>query len=525
MSSKCPSTADPFPSQNLSTKQARLQTPLTPLDTNQYCLTITPSILERLLFMYQIVKDIPSVVFRGYDIRGLVDQELTADTYYTFGRAYATWLSERRINECVVGHDCRLSSPDFAKAIIAGLNDGGVNTYYIGDTLSQIIYFSNYEFKTKGAVMITASHNPKEFNGLKLGTGYSETMLTDEVIAFRELCHSLKFVEPSVKGQNTELDILGAYKKHLLKHFNLTKKWKVVVDGCCTGSGRIYPEILREAGCEVIEQNCTPDGNFPMGVPDPTESEVLERLGEGVRKAGADIGFAYDTDGDRMSTVDETGRPIWMDVNVALFAKDVLSTIPGAPIVYNTLCSRAVTETIEKAGGKPVMWMTGHSFIKAKVAQERAPFGGELSGHIYFTDNYYGHDDGAYASLRLLSFLEREGKSLSEAVADLPQYFSSPEIKLGLADDIKFKFIDTKIREDFQKYWPTASYVTIDGVRADLEDRMVILRASQNGPYITIKFEGKTQEIYDEMKSTIREILKSHPEIDWNAGVNTHAFD
>jgi phosphomannomutase/phosphoglucomutase len=286
-----------------------------------------------------------------------------------------------------------------------------------------------------------------------------------------------------------------------------------------------YPDIFRSAGCEVIEQNTTLDGNFPMGVPDPTETEVLERLGEGVRKAGADIGFAYDTDGDRMAVVDENGKTLWMDTIVALFAKDVLDTLPGSPIVYNTLCSRQVTDAIVTAGGRPVMWTTGHSFIKAKVKEEAAPFGGELSGHIYFTDNFYGHDDGAYASLRLLAYLERKQQTLSQAVGELSVYVSSPEIKFGLGDDIKFSFINTVIKADFEKLWPNGEYITIDGVRVDLPDRMAIVRASQNGPYITVKFEGKTQAIYDEVKGQLKAMLAAHPEIDWSKGVNTHALD
>nr|MBP7843123.1 phosphomannomutase [Candidatus Woesebacteria bacterium] len=294
---------------------------------------------------------------------------------------------------------------------------------------------------------------------------------------------------------------------------------------CNTTSGMFYPDIFRQAGCDVVEQNTTLDGNFPLGVPDPTEIEVLERLAEGVKKAGADIGFAYDTDGDRMAVVDENGRTLWMDTIVALFSQDVLDTMPGAPIIYNTLCSRQVTEAIEKAGGKPIMWITGHSFIKAKVKAESAPFGGELSGHIYFTDNFYGHDDGAYASLRLLQYLERTNQKLSEAANKLSFYVSSPEIKFGLADEIKFEFISTKIREEFEKQWPTAKYIDIDGIRMDLEDRMAICRASQNGPYITVKFEGKTQEIYDEVKKQLKTILSKYSEIDWKSGVNTHALD
>jgi phosphomannomutase/phosphoglucomutase len=214
-----------------------------------------------------------------------------------------------------------------------------------------------------------------------------------------------------------------------------------------------------------------------------------------------------------------------MDTVVSLFAKDILETMPGSPIIYNNLCSRQVTETIEQAGGKPVMWITGHSFIKAKVKAENAPFGGELSGHIYFTDNFYGHDDAAYASLRLMQYLERKNETLSQAAAQLSQYISSPEIKLGLGDDIKFKLIDEKIASDMRAAWPNAEYIKIDGFRIDLPDRMAVIRASQNGPYITVKFEAKTQTDYDQVKKELAIILKKYPEIDWSKGVNTHVLD
>lgn len=473
--------------------------------------------------MYKIVKNIDPTIFRGYDLRGLAEDQLNEDVYYTLGRAYGTFLSERRISEAAVGHDNRLTSVKYSQAFITGLNDSGIDTIYIGDSLSQIVYFSSYYFRTKGSAMITASHNPKEFNGLKLGVGYSDTMITEEIMALRDMTVKGEYVEG--KGTNREEDIFAAYKEDILKHFNLKKKWKIVVDGCCTNSGVFYPQILEGAGCEIIQQNCKPDGNFPMGVPDPTEVEVLDRLAEGVKKHGADLGFAYDTDGDRMAVVDEQGNVLWMDTIVALFSQDILEFIPGAPIVYNTLCSRQVTEAIEEAGGKPLMWMTGHSFIKAKVKEARSPFGGELSGHIFFMDNFYGHDDGAFASLRLLAFLERRNETLSQAVSKLAKYISSPEMKLGLADKIKFEFIDTVITDEFKKQWPDAQYVDIDGIRADNPDSMAIIRASQNGPYITIKFEAKTQERYDEIKGFLREMLKKHPEIDWSQGVNIHALD
>ncbi len=473
--------------------------------------------------MYKLVSKINPKIFRGYDLRGVADVDLSEDVYYTLGRAYATFLHQRRIQEATIGRDNRLTGEVYSKAFIAGLNDGGIDTIDMGLSLSQIVYFSSYEFKTKGGAMVTASHNPKEFNGLKLGVGYSDTMITEEIQYLRELCDKGEFVEG--KGTNREEDVFPAYKADIIKHFDLQKKWKIVIDACNTTSGKFYPEIFRAMGCEVVEQNTELDGNFPMGVPDPTEVEVLDRLAVGVKKAGADIGFAYDTDGDRMAVVDEKGQVLWMDSIVALFAQDVLDFMPGSKIVYNTLCSRQVTEAIEKSGGDPVMWMTGHSFIKAKLKEVRAPFGGELSGHIFFMDNFYGHDDGAYASLRLLQYLERKKQTLSEAAGQLSVYISSPEIKFGLADDIKFEFIQTKIKDEFKAQWPDAKYIDIDGIRMDTQNEMAIIRASQNGPYITVKFEGKTQEQYDHVKTILRTMLKKYPEVDWTQGVNTHALD
>ncbi len=473
--------------------------------------------------MYKIVSHIEPQIFRGYDIRGIAGKDLNEDVMYTLGRAYATYLSERRISESTIGRDNRLTGEAYTKAFIQGLNDGGINTIDLGLSLSQIVYFSAYEYKTKGSAMISASHNPKDYNGLKLGTGYSETMVTEDIQYFRQIIEKGNYC--TGHGTSRSADVFPSYKQHLLKHFHLNKRWKVVVDACCTTSGMFYPDIFRSIGCEVIEQNTNLDGNFPMGVPDPTETEVLNRLAEGVKKAQADIGFAYDTDGDRMSAVDEQGNVLYMDNIISLFAKDVLDTMPGTSIIYNTLCSRQVTETIEAAGGKPIMWITGHSFIKAKVKAENAPFGGELSGHIYFTDNYYGHDDAAYASLRLMSYLERRNETLSQAISHLSKYVSSPEIKLGLGDDIKFTFIDKTIRQEFMNLWPNAQYIDIDGIRMDLPDRMAIVRASQNGPYVTVKYEAKTQTDYSQLKGQLRNILKKYPEIDWSVGVNTHALD
>lgn len=468
---------------------------------------------------------VPDHIFRGYDLRGLVGSELNADTVALLAKGYATWLLQRKIYDCVVGYDCRLSSPEFRDIFARELTQSGVTVYDIGMTLTQIAYFGCYFFRTRGMVMITASHNPKEYNGFKFGTGYSETMLTEDIVAFRELVKSEKFVTRSPKGVVIQKDLKEEYTADLKRRIDPIKRFKVVVDSCAATTGVYLPDILRSVGCDVIEQNTKPDGNFPVGTPDPTEHDVQARLAERVVQEQADLGFSYDADGDRIGVVDGTGRLLWNDILVAIFAKDVISALPGSKIVFNTLCSKVVSDVIVQSGGTPVMWKTGHSFIKAKVREEGAPFGGELSGHIYFVDNFYGHDDGAIATLRLLAFLTRVDKTLAAVVDELPKYVSSPEIKVGCPDDIKFKVVSERIGGEIKKLYPDAKYVEIDGVRMDTADEMLIVRASQNGPYLTIKFEGKTTEAYDKLKAQVNSILHMFPEVDFASGVNTKALE
>lgn len=470
-------------------------------------------------------KKIPDNVFRGYDLRGVVGTELDVERVELLGKGYATWLLRRNIYDCVVGYDSRESSPSFCDALVKGLTDSGVTVYDIGMTLSQICYFAQYYFRTRGMVMITASHNPKEYNGFKFGTGFSETMVTEEIKEFRDLVNSGIFVKTGEKGEIKKEDVFAIYKADLKSRVRKTGNFKVVVDSCAATTGIFLPTILREAGCEVIEQNTKPDPTFPVGVADPTEKDVLERLAKRVIKEKADLGFAYDTDGDRIGVVDEDGRMLWNDTLVSLFAKDIISSLPKAKIVYNVLCSKQVDDVIRAAGGTPIMWLTGHSFIKAKVKEEHAPFGGELSGHFFFVDNFYGHDDGAIATLRLLAYLTRVNKSLKQAVAELPHYFSSPEIKVGCADNIKFQMVSEKIGGAIKKLYPKAKFIEIDGVRMDTEKEMLIVRASQNGPYLTVKFEAKTQSMYDVLKKQVSKILKSIKEVDFAKGVNTASLE
>src|SRR3989338_4381865 len=471
------------------------------------------------------MKTVPDHVFRGYDLRGVVGTDLDDENVLILAKGYATYLLRRRIYDCVIGFDSRESSPKFRDIFVKSLTESGITVYDIGITLSQICYFAQYYFRTRGMVMITASHNPKEYNGFKFGTGYSETMVTEEIIAYRELVKSGKFISLEKKGKHKKYDVFPDYQKDLLRRIGKIRKFKVVVDSCAASTGLFLPKILRSVGCEVIEQNTTPDPSFPVGVADPTEKEVQERLAKRVVSEKADLGFSYDTDGDRMGVVDNEGNLIWNDTLVSIFSKDALDFAPGSKIIFNVLCSKQVDEVIKQNGGVGIMWKTGHSFIKAKVREEKAIFGGELSGYFFFVDNFYGHDDGAIASLRLLAYLTRVNQSLKETISKLPHYFSSPEIKVGCADNIKFAVVTDKIGSKIKKLYPTAKYVESDGVRMDTDSEMMIVRASQNGPYLTIKFEGKTQEKYDQLKSQVNIILRNLSEIDFKSGVNINSLD
>ena len=467
---------------------------------------------------------IPSNIFRGYDIRGIVDKEISEKTMHLLGKAYAAFLIGLRINESVVGCDNRLSNPKFKDSFIKGLLESGINVIDIGYSLSQIVYFAQYHYQSKGAAMITASHNPNKYNGVKLAVSFSDTMLTDEIKKIEEIVNSRKFKKLNSRGKLKKDDVYPAYEKDILKRTNISKKFKVVIDTCNATPGLFMPRLLRAAGCKVFEYHTKLDGNFPLGTPDPTEREYQERLASEVLKEKADIGFSYDADGDRLGVVDEKGNLIWNDTLVAIFAKDILDFLPGAKIVYNALCSKQVTEVIEKSGGIPIMWKVGHSFIKAKVREERAFFGGELSGHFFFMDNFYGHDDSAIAGLRILSYLERHKKTLSEVIKNLSQYISSPEIKVGCPDNVKFSFIDNQIASELKKTFPSAKFITIDGIRADTKREMVIFRASQNGPYLTVKFEAKKQKQYDFLKKEVYKILKKYKQVDFSYGVNLSAL-
>lgn len=458
-------------------------------------------------------------VFRGYDLRGLVDVDLSPELAEHLGKAFGTYLKRHGITEAVVGRDSRATSPEYSQALIKGLSWAGIDVSDIGMVLVGTFYWSQHYLKRQGGVYVSASHNPPEFNGFKFANGYSETLVSD---GMKELCRMVQeedYEQGETPGATKDEDIREAYYSDILKRLPLAKKLKVVVDPGCTTAGAWAPELMRRAGCEVIEHNTTVDPSFPLGVADPTEVAVLERLRDEVLEAGADVGFTYDADGDRIGIVDERGGLIWNDVLVALFASDVLRDHPGDKIMFNTFCSKTVPETIEAKGGVPFMWRTGHSFLKKKNQEVKAAFIGELSGHFFFSADFYNHDDGLYSAMRLLRYLASTDKTLSELVAELPQYVSSPEIKLACADDKKVALVE-KLVPIVQKDFPGAEVIDDeragDGVRLETDDSMFVIRYSQNGPYLGIKFEAKTKEGYEELRKYLVTLLQKFPEVEWD---------
>jgi phosphomannomutase/phosphoglucomutase len=467
-------------------------------------------------------------IFSASDIRGLVLKDLSPEICEHIGRAHGTYLKKLGISEAVVGFDCRATSKEYADSFIAGLTWTGIDVINIGLTMIGIFYWSQYYFKRKGGGFITASHNPAEYNGLKLASNFSSNLVAQEIQEIRNITLNETYSQGEKIGNISYQNVNDAYCDDVLKRFSNLKPMKVLVDPSCSTAGSIVPKILRKAGFEVIEKNCNIDPTFPLGTPDPTEIEVAKRLSKEVLESGADIGFTYDADGDRVGVVDEKGGIIWNDVLVALFASDVLVYHPGAKIMYNLLCSKTVEDTIVKNGGIPFMWRTGYPFLKAKNQEVKAAFVGELSGHFFFSADFYNHDDGIYSTLRLLSYLSITKQTLSQAVDALPKYISSPEIKIGCSNDLKVALMD-KISEILKKDYPEAEIIADeragDGVRLNLADGMFVVRYSQNGPYLTIKFEAKIQEKYQELKVYINKLLHSFPEVDWGYGVNVESLE
>jgi len=461
-------------------------------------------------------------------LRGEVDKDLTPEIVEHLGKVFGTMLKRYGIKNAVICRDSRRTSPEYSQVLIKGLNFVGVNTINIGMELIGTFYWAQYHLNCKGGIYVSASHNPAQYNGFKFAIDFSETLVTEGMQTLREMAEKDDFEKAEIPGKNEEKNVREEYFNNLKKRIQFEKKFKIVIDPSNSTAGAIVPDLLRKFGCEVVEKNCELDSSFPFGTTDPTESKVVARLSKEVLEEKADIGFSFDADGDRLGIVDEKGDIIWNDILVAVFAIAVLEKYPRATIMYNILCSKAVEETIIKYGGKPFMWRVGHSFVKKKNQEVKAAFIGELSGHFFFSADFYNHDDGIYSMLSLLNYLSKTDKPLSKIVSSIPQYISSPEIKIGCPDELKVGLMEkvgVKLRQDF----PSAKIIDDeragDGVRFETDNSMFVIRYSQNGPYLTVKFEAKIQEEYNKLKIYIRELLHFHKEVDWSFGVNIESLD
>lgn len=455
---------------------------------------------------------VPAHIFREYDIRGIADQELSSETVHLIGRAYGSYLTDLGIFEVTVGGDARHSTPRIKEAAIAGLREVGVSVIDIGLVSSPCFYWSLYHFGVEGGIMITGSHNPKEFNGLKLALG-KMTLWGDEIQEVYRIIAENRFAKTEHKGNLRFEEINAPYIDMLVSKITLgPKKLKVVLDSG-NGTGGLYgPEMVRRIGCEVVELFSEPNGDFPNHHPDPTKREYLTQLIDTVIKEKADLGIGFDGDSDRIGVVDDKGEVLWGDQLMLLYWKEILPKHPGAKVIVEVKSSMILPEETEKMGGKPIWWKSGHSLIKAKMKDEDALFSGEVSGHMFFADEFFGFDDAFYAAGRLLRILSFSDKKLSDMLAEIPAYPSTTETRFDCPDEIKFQVVE-RVRENAKDQ----KTITIDGVRILYPEGWGLLRASNTQPVLVARCEGRTQAdlecICDDMKRRILEA--GSPDFEW----------
>jgi phosphomannomutase/phosphoglucomutase len=436
-------------------------------------------------------------IFRQYDVRGVVGDDLTEKVVEKLGKGYGAYMVGLGKKKVSVGHDARPSSPGFRDALIKGILRTGLDVVNLGLVPTPTFYFSLFHLDVEGGVMITGSHNPPEFNGFKLAVGHS-TIYGDEIQKVRQIIEAGD--HPQGEGKLTQEDVKPAYLTALKERIGpFNRKLRVVVDAGNGMAGMFCPELLQDLGAEVLGLYCEVDGTFPNHHPDPTVPAYLTDLIAKVLEEKADLGMAYDGDADRLGVIDEQGNIIWGDQLLILFAREILAHQPGSTIIFEVKCSQALPEEIERAGGIPLMWRTGHSFIKKKMKEENSPLAGEMSGHLFFADEYYGYDDAIYASLRLVRLLSRTDTTISEMLADTPRYYSTPEIRIDSPDEEKFQVV-AAITEHFKKQYDV---IDVDGARILFGDGWGLVRASNTQPILVLRFEAQTPERLKEIKQIV----------------------
>jgi len=451
-------------------------------------------------------------MFREYDLRGRETlDELNDASMYFIGKGFGTFLRKRGIDTAVVGHDARATSESFHKSVIKGLNESGINVINIGTVTTPMSYWAQYYLKVKGLVTVTASHNPVGWNGVKLGSDLSYTLLTDELKEVYDIIAKEEFINGT--GTIKKENITEGYYKDLLSRAKITKKFKILVNTGNGTAGLFVPEILKSTGCEIVERFTNVDPSYPNYTPNPDGTAMMEDTGKQTVANGCDLGFAFDGDGDRLGLVDEKGNTIWPDRYIILLSRLVLSKHPGAKIVFDVKVSEALPEDIAAHGGTPIMWKTGHSHIKAKLILEKAAMAGEMSGHIFFVDDFYGFDDGTFAALKLLEYLSTQNKPLSQIIANTPYYVSTPTIQVKTTDEDKYDVV-SKLTKEFKD--DGYRVVDINGARVYTNNGWGLVRASSNTPTLVLRFEAKTQKDLEKIKDLFKKKLNKFEVVDKN---------
>ncbi|MFL5570383.1 MAG: phosphomannomutase/phosphoglucomutase [Gemmatimonadaceae bacterium] len=444
-------------------------------------------------------------IFREYDIRGVAGKDLTEDVATAVAGAYAAFLAEKGVKGALaVGRDNRPSGEALHRALVSGLLAAGIDIIDIGIVPTPLAYWSQHNLDVVGGIQITGSHNPPEYNGFKLGLG-TNSIYGADIQHIYDLATAAKF--PRGRGTKRSEAIIDRYVDDIAKRVGkLSRKLKVILD-CGNGAGSLVaPKLFPKLGIEPTCLFCESDGTFPNHHPDPTVPKNVADLIAAVRKDHADIGIAFDGDADRIGVIDDAGEIIWGDYLLIVYARDVLArTGKGQSIVFDVKASQALSEAVEKAGGVPVMWKTGHSLIEEKMHATHAPVGGEMSGHMFFSEGFYGFDDALYGAARLLQIVADSGKSIRELLADVPRFVSTPEIRVDCPDDKKFGIVDEATKYYSSRY----KVITVDGVRVLFGDGWGLIRASNTQPVLVMRFEARTKEQLEKIQSEMQGWLRS----------------
>jgi len=448
-------------------------------------------------------KKLISTIYREYDIRGIADKTLTTEIVFNIGRAVASEVKEKNINTIVIGRDGRLSSPSFSESLAKGIISTGVNVLDVGLVPSPLVYFVAQHTEGKSGIVVTASHNPAQYNGLKIVID-GVTLAAERIQQIKQRVDSENFVTGPTGKIDTNSMFTNEYIGIISEDIHLVRPMKVVVDCGNGAAGELAPILLKTLGCEVIELYCDIDGNFPNHHPDPTNPKNLTDLITSVQHYQADLGLAFDGDGDRLGVVDAKGKIIWADRLLMLFAQEVLASKPGSDIIFDVKCTRHLKEHIIKHGGRPLMWKTGHSHMKAKLKEIDASLAGEMSGHIFFNDRWFGFDDAIYAAARLIGILSADTRSSDEVFADLPESVSTPEINIELEEGENFVLMEQLLSN---AKFDDAKIITIDGMRVNFADGWGLIRASNTMPALALRFEADDTTALRRIQSQFKDLL------------------